>query len=71
MHRQASPDEIDKMSRAQVNFEQLFGMNDETKTSIGLMGAEEVIIVENDWRRAFYSFDVELLKVINLTGTED
>lgn len=71
MTRQASPDEIDKMSRAQVNFEQLFGMNDETKTSIGLMGAEEVIIVENDWRRAFYSFDVELLKVINLTGTED
>lgn len=55
------------LERAQIDFERHFGPSEKIKAYLGELGTERVVIIENHNRKAFYSFDVELLKIINLT----
>ena len=59
------------MAAAQLDFERFFGPSENTFAKMGNMGGEQVIIVENHIKRAFYSLDIALLKVINLTGIDE
>lgn len=68
---QRCPDDLDKIAAAQSDFEKFFGRSESTHATISELGGEQVIIVENHIKRAFYSMNVELLKIINLTGTEE
>ena len=55
---------------AQQDFEKHFGFSEDLVTSTDYLGGEEVIVVENHARRAFYSLSGELIKVLNLNGEE-
>lgn len=59
------------MAMAQLDFERHFGKGDDTKSSMDLFGGERVVVVENHVKRAFYSTNIELIKVFNLQGEID
>jgi|GEM_PF-5431848 len=52
---------------AQRDFEKHFGVREEIESYFGTYSLEDVIVVEDHKRRAYYSLSVELIKVIKLT----
>jgi hypothetical protein len=62
--------DTEKFRLAQLDFEKHFGCSEGTKVYLSEYAHENVIVVENHVKRAYYSFCIELLKVINLTGKD-
>lgn len=54
-------------SKAQTDFEKNFGVFTTTQVTIETLGNEECIVVSNHLRKAFYSMNIDILKVINLS----
>lgn len=60
----------DNVRRAQEDFEKHFGP-DVVQAYIMDLNQEKVIVIENNDKRAIYSIDVEIIKIIKLTGSLD
>ncbi len=58
--------DIDRMQKAQSDFEKKFGVREDTEVYISEYLGETVIVVENEKRIAYYNFSIEILKVLNL-----
>lgn len=58
------------MAKAQKIFEKAFGVSSETHTYISEYLKENVIVVENETRKAYYNFSGELLNLINIQAGE-
>jgi hypothetical protein len=60
-----SRSEEEKMNNVQQIFEKAFGVREDTRVYISEYLTENVVVVENEIRKAYYNFNGELLKVIN------
>lgn len=58
------------IARARLDFIRNFGDTGDVEAKTEVVGHEEMIVVENGLKRAFYSQEVELVKVLNLKGDE-
>lgn len=61
-------DKNEAFSAARQDFVAHFGSFEEPNVREDFFAGEQVIVVENSSKRAFYSSRIELLKVINLKG---
>jgi len=60
----------DNVRRAQEDFEKHFGRGHIVQAYVMDVGQGKVVVVEDEIRRAVYSMDVELIKIIKLTETD-
>jgi hypothetical protein len=61
-------DSDQRLKEAQDDFERHFGVHEKTKVYYDEFGLEDVIVVETPDQRAYYSYRIELLKILNLKG---
>lgn len=48
------------------DFQKHFGVNEEVEAYYQSLNGEEIIVVENYYKRAFYTANIQLIKVNNL-----
>lgn len=62
---------VEQLAKVQRIFEKAFGKREDTKVYVSEYKRDNVIVVENDLRKAYYNFSGELLDLTNIQAGEN